>query len=63
MKLVVEVTDCRDCPFKEETGGQGFSFTICNHKDNKRGVYEDILWGARENFSAVPAWCPLGLSN
>ena len=60
MKITVEkeVTDCRDCPMATEHYGQGECWTQCSHPDRKTTAYGNILWGAQQQFQAVPAWCP-----
>ena len=59
----VEVSDCRDCPYKGAHRGQGECWTECNHKDHKQEAYGNILWGCQAEFEKVPDWCPIGLAN
>ena len=58
-KVEIEVSDCRDCPFKRENNGHGDCFTFCGHQDTGRDPYDRILWGCRDEFSSIPNWCPL----
>jgi hypothetical protein len=60
MRATIDVTDCRDCPFAEEHSGQGECWTHCTHNDTDyRSPYDCIIWGCREEFTAIPDWCPL----
>lgn len=59
--MIPGVTDCRDCPLTAESRSQGECFTFCNHPGCKRDLYENILWGCQEDFTATPKWCPMGL--
>ena len=59
MKAVIEVTDCRDCPFAGDHRGHGECWKECRHPQNNRGAYANILWGCQEQFKSTPSWCPL----
>ena len=63
MKINIEydIIDCRDCPFKYSHVGHGECWVECNHKDNNRKPFENILYGCGEEFKIVPEWCPIGL--
>ncbi len=59
MKAIIEVTDCRDCPFAKEHRGHGECWTYCSHKDSVRKGYETILFGCHDQFKQIPEWCSL----
>lgn len=59
MKVIIEVTDCRDCPFAKEHRGHGECLMFCSHKDAGRKGYENVLFGCFEKFKEIPEWCPL----
>lgn len=59
MKAVIEVKNCEDCPFRKSNRGHGECWEYCNHPENGRPPYEDILWGCQERFRSIPNWCPL----
>ena len=59
MHAVIEVTDCRDCPYANDHRGQGECWTECRHPKNNKSAYENILWGCQEQFKSTPIWCPL----
>jgi hypothetical protein len=59
VRTEIEVTDCRDCPFKREYSGHGECWAECIHPDNKREVYDNILWGCQSSFKSIPEWCPI----
>ena len=61
MKVTVDVTDCRDCPFRGSSRGHGECWEQCDHNENGRGAFKDILWGCQEDYKKTPEWCPLGL--
>ena len=58
MKCEIEVTDCRDCPFRRSHRGHGENWTFCDHKDSPE-AYGSILWGGWEEFKELPEWCPI----
>jgi len=57
-QVTIEVTDCRDCPYKHDHRGHGECWAECNHPDAPGG-YKNILWGCQESFEKVPGWCPI----
>jgi hypothetical protein len=59
MKAVIEVTDCRDCPFGHDHRGHGECWKECNHPQHNQGAYGNVLWGCQAKFEATPDWCPL----
>ncbi len=59
MKLVMEVTDCRDCPCNHKHIGHGEGWYQCAHPEHYQTIYNDILWGLGAEFKATPAWCPI----
>ncbi len=63
MRTVIEVTDCRDCPFARDNLGQGESWKECRHPQHNQGAYGNRLWGFKEKFKATPSWCPLKEKN
>jgi len=58
MKMIVQITDCRDCPCNREHVGHGECWSYCAHKDAPTG-YKNILYGCREQFEKIPKWCPI----
>lgn len=58
MKLILDVTDCMDCPMLKYHGGQGERWWHCFHKDSPNG-YESIVIGWDNKFKGTPDWCPL----
>ena len=63
MKAVIEVTDCRDCPFATDHRGHGECWKQCSHPQHNQGAYGNILWGCQEKFKATPNWCPIKEKN
>ncbi len=59
MKTTVEVTDCRDCPFRKQNRGHGECWDYCYHKEHGQKAYENILWGCQKEFTKIPKWCPI----
>jgi hypothetical protein len=59
MKAVIEVTDCRDCPFAHDHRGHGECWKECTHPQHNQGAYGNVLWGCQAKFTATPDWCPL----
>ena len=59
MKLILEVKDCRTCPYKYDYIGHGECWIECRHPDLDVKPYEEILWGCKEQFTKVPDWCPI----
>ena len=57
-----DITNCTDCPFKYNHRGHGECWTECLHKENGRKYYDNILWGCQEDFTKIPDWCPLPLT-
>ena len=43
INIEIDITDCRDCPFKRDYRGHGECWAECIHKENGRGAYENIL--------------------
>lgn len=58
MKTVLEVKDCRDCPFRHSYRGHGECWEECRHPNAPKS-YDSILWGCLAEFKATPEWCPL----
>ena len=58
MKLTIEIKDCTNCPMKRDHRGHGECWTYCSHPESPKG-YDNILWGCREEFTALPDWCPI----
>jgi hypothetical protein len=61
VNVTLDITDCRDCPFKRHHYGQDGSWELCGHPNLETEAYGNILWGAQEQFKGVPDWCPFGL--
>jgi hypothetical protein len=59
MITTIEFKNCRDCPFKTSSRGQGECWEACAHPDNSRPYYDSILWGCQEHFESIPDWCPI----
>lgn len=59
MKLVIEVTNCSDCPLRKSEREQGATFTYCDHPNRplERRGYERML--DPRTLDVVPDWCPI----
>lgn len=54
MKLIVEVKNCSDCPYRKYVHEQGASEYFCEHPTV--GGYGAVLG---RDLSVVPDWCPI----
>lgn len=54
MKLIVDVTDCCDCPCRKNHYGHGENFEYCSHNESPKG-YDNII----KDISVIPRWCPI----
>ena len=59
MKTTIEVTDCRDCPFRKTINAHEENWHHCSHKDNGQPPYGNILWVRQSEFTSIPDWCPI----
>ena len=54
MKLIVDATDCRDCPYRQNHYGHGENFEYCSHPEGPKG-YDNII----KDIKVIPKWCPI----
>lgn len=59
-QVVINVTDCRDCPFRKQHRGHGECWDYCSNQNTGLGLYDRILFGCNQpsNFRP-PNWCPV----
>jgi len=57
-QVTIEVTDCRDCPYRYDNRSHGECWAECSHPEAPGG-FKNILWGCQEHFEKVPGWCPI----